>query len=104
MPTLRGIWDTFPLLLSGAAGLGASDPSRRSPGCTPGSSGCCAQLRSPLNPAGNAVPGQHLEVSTKDALRAVLTPPLAVPGTGHGAALGLSASELDALIAYIRSL
>ena len=37
-------------------------------------------------------------------MRAVLTPPLAVPGTGHGAALGLSASELDALIAYIRSL
>jgi hypothetical protein len=37
-------------------------------------------------------------------MRAVLTPPLAMPGTGHGAALSLSASDLDALIAYLRSL
>ena len=50
------------------------------------------------------VPPQHLAVSTKDALRAVLTPPLAVTGTGHGGALGLSADDLNAVIAYIRSL
>ena len=50
------------------------------------------------------VPGQYLDVRTKDALRAVLTPPLAVPGTGHGAALGLTPGDLDALIAYLRSL
>ena len=105
VPTLRGIWDTFPLLVSGSAGLGAfgSEPAFTLP-CTVGSAGCCAQLASPLNPGGISVPAQHLDVTTKDAIRAVLTPPLAVPGSGHGAALGLSASDLDALIAYIRSL
>ena len=61
-------------------------------------------LKSPTHPGGIAVPAQHLTVTTKDALRAVLTPPLAVPGTGHGAALALSAGDLNALIAYIRSL
>ena len=50
------------------------------------------------------MPEEHLGVSTKDAMRAVLTPPLATPGSAHGAALGLSASDLDALIAYLRSL
>lgn len=50
------------------------------------------------------MPPQHLAVTTKDAIRAVLTAPLAVPGTGHGAALGLTPSDLNALIAYIRSL
>lgn len=105
VPTLRGVWDTFPLLVSGSAGLAAVGPEPAfSAGCTPSSAGCCSQLRSPLNPAGIAVPEQHLVVTTKDALRAVLTAPLAVPGTGHGAALALSASDLDALIAYIRSL
>lgn len=105
VPTLRGLWDTFPLLLSGSAGLGAfgSEPAFTLP-CTPGSAGCCAQLKSPLNPGGITVPPQHLDVTTKDALRAVLTAPLAVPGSGHGAALSLSPSDLDALIAYIRSL
>jgi hypothetical protein len=105
VPTLRGIWDTFPLLVSGAAGLGAvgSEPAF-SPSCTPGSAGCCAELQSPLNPGGIAVPPQHLEVTTKDPIRALLTPPLAVPGTGHGTALALSPSDLDALIAYLRSL
>lgn len=105
VPTLRGLWDTFPLLLSGAAGLTAvgSEPAF-SPSCTPGSAGCCAELQSPLNPGGIAVPPQHLAVSTKDALRAVLTAPLAVPGTGHGSVLSLSPSDLNALIAYIRSL
>jgi hypothetical protein len=104
VPTLRGIWDTFPLLVSGSAGftVGGPEPTFSMP-CTPGSSGCCTQLRSPINPGGLPVPEQHLAVSTKDAIRAVLTPPLAVPGTGHGAALGLSASDLDALVAYIRS-
>jgi DNA-binding beta-propeller fold protein YncE len=105
VPTLRGIWDTFPLLVSGAAGLGVVGPEPAfAPGCTPGSSGCCAQLRSPLNPAGIVVPAQHLALTTKDALRAVLTPPLAVPGTGHGTALGLTSDDLNALIAYLRSL
>lgn len=105
VPTLRGIWDTFPLLLSGSAGLGAVGPEPAfSPGCTPGSAGCCAELESPLNPSGIDVPPQHLAVTTKDAIRAVLTAPLAVPGTGHGAALGLTPSDLNALIAYIRSL
>ena len=105
MPTLRGIWDTFPLLLSGSAGLGVVGPEPAFSGrARPAGSGCCAELQSPLNPAGTRFAGQHLAVTTKDAMRAVLTPPLAVPGTGHGAALGLSASELDALIAYIRSL
>jgi hypothetical protein len=105
VPTLRGIWDTFPLLVSGSAGLVAVGPEPAfAPGCTPGASGCCTQLRSPLNPGGIAVPEQHLAVATKDAMRAVLTPPLAVPGTGHGAALGLSPGDLDALIAYLRSL
>lgn len=36
--------------------------------------------------------------------RALLTAPLAVPGTGHGPALSLSPSDLNALIAYLRSL
>jgi hypothetical protein len=49
------------------------------------------------------VPEQHLAVSTKDAIRAVLTAPLAVPASGHGAALGLPPGDLDALVAYIRS-
>jgi DNA-binding beta-propeller fold protein YncE len=105
VPTLRGIWDTFPLLMSGSAGLGSAGAEPAfSVGCTPGSAGCCAELASPLNPGGIAVPEQHLTVTTKDALRAVLTAPLAVPGSGHGAALGLSPADLDALIAYIRSL
>lgn len=105
VPTLRGIWDTFPLLVSGSAGLGAvgSEPAF-SGSCTPGGAGCCTELASPLNPSGIAVPPQHLEVTTKDAMRALLTPPLAVPGSGHGAALGLSASDLNALMAYMRSL
>jgi YVTN family beta-propeller protein len=105
VPTLRGIWDTFPLLLSGAAGLDAIGPEPVfSVGCAPGSAGCCAELQSPINPGGIPVPPQHLAVTTKDAIRAVLTAPLAVPGSGHGAALGLSPSDLNALIAYIRSL
>jgi hypothetical protein len=105
VPTLRGIWDTFPLLLSGSAGLEAVGPEPNfSSGCTPGSSGCCAELMSPLNPGGIAVPAQHLAVNTKDPIRAVLTAPLAVPGSGHGTALGISAADLNALIAYIRSL
>src|SRR5262245_57052262 len=105
VPTLRGIWDTFPLLVSGAAGLQSvgTEPSF-SAGCTPGASGCCTQLRGPLNPGGIPVPEEHLAVATKDPMRAVLTAPLAVQGTGHGTALGLSASDLDALIAYLRSL
>jgi DNA-binding beta-propeller fold protein YncE len=104
VPTLRGVWDTFPLLLSGAAGLGVVGPEPSFTFCTPGSAGCCSQLESPLNPAGTTVPEQHLAVTTKDALRAALTAPLALPGTGHGAALGLSPADLNALIAYIRSL
>jgi hypothetical protein len=104
VPTLRGIWDTFPLLLSGSAGLTFAGPEPSFSPCTPGSAGCCSQLASPLNPGGITVPEQHLELSTKDALRAVLTPPLAVSGYGHGAALGLSPTELNDLIAYLRSL
>ncbi|MBM4266975.1 MAG: hypothetical protein FJ144_10225 [Deltaproteobacteria bacterium] len=104
VPTLRGIWDTFPLLVSGAAGLQAVGPEPVFTTCTPGSAGCCSQLKSPLNPSGVNVPPQHLAVSTKDALRAVLTPPLAVPGTGHGAAQSLSPSDLNALIVYLKSL
>jgi DNA-binding beta-propeller fold protein YncE len=105
VPTLRGTWDTFPLLMSGAAGftVAGTEPTFTLP-CSPGSSGCCAQLQSPLNPGGTPVPPQHLAVATKDAMRAVLTPPLAVPGTGHGTALGLSATDLNDLIAYLRSL
>jgi hypothetical protein len=103
-PTLRGIWDTFPLLMSGSAGLEVVGSEPVFGPCTPGSSGCCTQLLSPITPAGNAFTGQHLDVSTKDALRAVLTPPLAVPGSGHGGALSLSPQELDDLIAYLRSL
>lgn len=105
VPTLRGIWDTFPLLMSGAAGLKVvgSEPSFTNP-CTSGSSGCCTQLQSPLNPSGTAVPPQYLEVDSKDALRALLTPPLAVSGTGHGSALGLTPTELNNLMAYLRSL
>jgi DNA-binding beta-propeller fold protein YncE len=103
-PTLRGIWDTFPLLMSGSAGLEVVGAEPVFGSCTPGSGGCCTQLQSPITPAGNAVPEQHLEVSTKDALRAMLTAPLAVPSTGHGAALSLSAQELNDLIAYLRSL
>jgi len=105
VPSLRGSWDTFPLLVSGSAGLQAIGPEPGfSPSCTPGASGCCTELRSPLNPGGTSVPEQHLAVGTKDAMRAVLTPPLAIAGTGHGAALGLPASDLDALVAYLRSL
>ncbi len=105
VPTLRGTWDTFPLLMSGSAGLAAvgSEPAF-TPACTPGTSGCCAELQSPINPSGTPVPEQHLGVTTKDPMREVLTAPLAVPGTGHGAALGLPASDLNALIAYVRSL
>jgi hypothetical protein len=104
VPTLRGVWDTFPLLMSGAAGLGVVGPEPVFSPCTPGSSGCCTQLQSPLNPGGTPIPEQHLAVTTKDAMRAVLTAPLALPGTGHGAALGLSPQDLNALIAYLRSL
>jgi hypothetical protein len=104
VPTLRGIWDTFPLLLSGSAGLQSVGTEPAFSPCTPGASGCCAQLQSPLNPGGIVVPEEHLGISTKDAMRAVLTAPLAMPGTGHGAALSLSPSDLDALIAYLRSL
>jgi DNA-binding beta-propeller fold protein YncE len=104
VPTLRGTWDTFPLLLSGSAGLAAVGAEPVFSPCTPGGNGCCTQLLSPLNPGGIPVPEQHLAVATKQAMRAVLTAPLAVPGTGHGAALALPASDLDALIAYIRSL
>ncbi len=103
-PTLRGIWDTFPLLMSGSAGLQVVGSEPVFGSCTPGSSGCCTQMQSPITPAGNAVPEQHLDVSTKDALRAALSAPLAVAGTGHGAALGLNPEELDDLIAYLRSL
>ena len=103
-PTLRGIWDTFPLLMSGSAGLQVVGGEPVFGACTPGSSGCCTQMQSPITPAGNAVPEQHLDVSTKDALRAALSAPLAVAGTGHGAALGLDPQELDDLIAYLRSL
>jgi hypothetical protein len=104
-PTLRGIWDTFPLLVSGSAGMQVvgSEPTFTG-SCTNGSSGCCTQLKSPLNPSGSVVPEEHLAVANKDAMRAVLTPPLAVPGTGHGAAIALPPSDLDALIAYLRSL
>lgn len=105
VPTLRGIWDTFPLLMSGAAGLGAVGPEPGfSDGCSPGAAGCCTELESPLNPGGASFAAQHLDVTTKDAIRAVLTSPLAVPGSGHGAALDLPPSDLNALIAYIRSL
>jgi hypothetical protein len=105
VPTLRGIWDTFPLLVSGSAGMQVVGPQPNfSPGCPPGTFGCCSELRSPINATGTVVPEQHLAVGTKDAMRAVLTAPLAVPGTGHGAALGLSGSDLNALIAYLRSL
>jgi DNA-binding beta-propeller fold protein YncE len=105
VPTLRGTWDTFPLLMSGSAGLQVVGPEPTFTGsCTNGSNGCCTQLKSPLNPGGTIVPEQHLAVGTKDAMRAVLTSPLAVPGTGHGAALSLTSPDLDALIAYIRSL
>ena len=69
VPTLRGTWDTFPLLLSGAAGLGAVGPEPAFSGsCTPGGNGCCAELRSPLNPTGTVFAGQHLAVTTKDAM------------------------------------
>jgi hypothetical protein len=90
--------------MSGAAGMMAvgPEPVFNQP-CAPGSGGCCTQLESPLNPGGTPAPAQHLAVSTKDAIRAVLTAPLAVPGTGHGAALGLPADDLDALVAYLRS-
>jgi hypothetical protein len=105
VPTLRGIWDTFPLLMSGSAGLQVFGPEPAfTPSCTPGSGGCCTQLHSPLNAGGIAVPEQHLAVGTKDALRAMFTPPLAVPGTGHGGPAALSPSDLDALLAYLRSL
>ena len=40
------------------------------------------------------MPEEHLRVSTKDAMRAVLTPPLAMPGAPPGAALGLSPGDL----------
>jgi hypothetical protein len=104
VPTLRGIWDTFPLLLSGAAGFEAvgSEPVFNEP-CMAGSDGCCTQLEGPINPDGIPVPEQHLELTSKDALRQMLPPPLAVAGSGHGTAIGLSSSELDALIAYLRS-
>jgi DNA-binding beta-propeller fold protein YncE len=104
VPTLRGIWDTFPLLVSGSAGLQVVGSEPAFSPCTPGSSGCCTQLQSPLNPDGTAVPEEHLAVGTKDAMRALLTAPLAVPASGHGAALGLSATDLNDLIAYLRSL
>jgi len=104
VPTLRGIWDTFPLLVSGSAGLESVGSQPAFSPCTPGSAGCCSQLASPLNPGGIALPEQHLEVTTKDAIRAVLTAPLAVPGFGHGEALDLTPTELNDLIAYLRSL
>jgi hypothetical protein len=100
VPTLRGIWDTFPLF-SGSAGLGGrSQPtSARTPG-----SRAAARSSRPVNPGGTLFAGQNLTLSTKDAMRALLTAPLAVPGTGHGAALSLAPGDLDDLIAYLRSL
>ena len=52
--------------------------------------------------APHAAHWDEASIFPKDALRAVLTPPLAVGG--HAAALGLSPSELNDLIAYLRSL
>ena len=65
MPTLRGIWDTFPLLQSGAAGFVPMGPE---PSFT---SGCT-----------------HLEVGERDPVHSVLTTqnPLGKHGGAHAIA------------------
>jgi YVTN family beta-propeller protein len=104
VPTLRGIWDTFPLLQSGAAGFTVvgSEPSF-TPSCTQGSNGCCTELLSPVTPLGHAFTGQHLEVNARDPIMAVLT--TQNPTGQHGGDLStLSPQQLRDLDAFLRSL
>jgi len=80
MPTLRGIWDTFPLLQSGAAGFVPMGPE---PSFT---SGCT-----------------HLEVGERDPVHSVLT--TQNPLGKHGGDLStLRTQQLRDLNAFLRSL
>jgi hypothetical protein len=104
VPTLRGIWDTFPLLQSGAAGFTTvgGEPSF-TPGCSPGSNGCCSELVSPVTPLGHPFTGQHLEMSTRDPIMAVLT--TENPLGQHGGDLStLTPQQVRDLDAFLRSL
>jgi len=104
VPTLRGIWDTFPLLQSGAAGFVAMGPEPSfTPGCTQGSNGCCAELQSPVTPGGHTFTGEHLEVGERDSIHSVLTTqnPLGKHGTDPSK---LRTQQLRDLNAFLRSL
>ncbi len=117
VPTLRGIWDSFPLLLSGSAGLGISPGAEPAVTCTRGSraglpcsddSDCpggeclCSDLANPANPSGVAVPERHQVMTERNALRSVLT--ANNPVGAHGNTAGLTAEELNDLMAFILSL
>ena len=105
VPTLRGIWDTFPLLLSGSAGLGAVGPEPAFGAVHAGLERLLHAAAEPAQPGGNrsagAAPGGH---APRTRCAPCSPPPLAVPGTGHGAALGLTRERAGRLIAYLRSL
>jgi hypothetical protein len=94
VPTLRGIWDTFPLLVSGSAGLQAvgSEPTFTG-SCTNGSSGCCTQLRSPLNPGGTSVPATARPSASRPAISTPCSPTCA-RSRGRGGSVGGEGIEL----------
>jgi len=104
VPTLRGIWDTFPLLQSGAAGFVPMEPEPTfTAGCTQGSNGCCAELLSPVTPSGHAFTGQHVEAAERDPIHSVLTTQNAL-GQHGGDLSGLRTQQLRDLDAFLRSL
>ena len=104
VPTLRGIWDTFPLLQSGAAGFVPMGPEPTfTAGCTQGSNGCCAELLSPVTPSGHAFTGQHVEAAERDPVHSVLTTQNAL-GQHGGDLSGLRTQQLRDLDAFLRSL
>ena len=80
-PTLRGIWDTFPLLLSGSAGLEVvgAEPTF---GPHAGLEWLLhARCRARSRRRATRCPSSISTSAPRDALRAMLTAPLAVVGT-----------------------
>ncbi len=117
VPILRGIWDSFPLLMSGAAGLSISPGPEPAVTCTggsnagnpctddadcPGGSCVCTDLASPANPGGVPVPERHEVFSERNAIRSVLT--TNNPAGLHGDTSSLTPQQLDDLIAFLLSL
>ncbi len=117
VPILRGIWDSFPLLMSGAAGMSISPGPEPAVTCTggsnagnpctddadcPGGACLCTDLASPVNPGGVPVPERHQVLTERNAIRSVLT--TNNPSGLHGDTAGLTPQELDDLIAFLLSL